>query len=629
MVIMDRSIDILSDISHFMKYAKYIDSLNRRETFQETAVRNMNMHVKSFPLMRDEIEATYKFVFDKKVLPSMRSMQFAGKSIELNNSRIFNCSFLPIDHIDAFSEVMFLLLSGCGVGFSVQRHHVEALPEIKGPRINPNTGKPRRRRYVIGDSIEGWADAVKVLVEAYFYGKSDPDFIFDNIRLKGARLVTSGGKAPGPQPLKDCIHNVRKILDTKPVGSKLRPIEVHDIICYTADAVLAGGIRRAALISLFSFNDSEMLAAKFGHWWEINPQRARANNSAVALRHRIKKREFFDLWEKIKSAESGEPGIYFSNNQDWGANPCVEIGLRPFQFCNLTEINGSNIKSQKELNARCRAAAFIGTLQASYTQFHYLREIWQETTEKDALIGASITGIASGCLDSLDLKEAAQVIIEENKRVAALIGINPATRTTCVKPAGTTSCILGTSSGIHAWHNDYYIRRIRVGKNEPIYAYLAENHPRLVEDDYFKPHVQAVISLPIKAPAGAVLRTESAMEFLARVKRFNEDWVLAGHVSGQNAHNVSATVNIKLDEWESVGNWMWNNRNSFNGLSVLPYSGGTYVQAPFEDCTERDYKRMYRKLTNIDLTAISEEVDNTSTKESLACSGGACELTNF
>ena len=625
----DRSIDILSDISHFMKYAKFIDSLNRRETFAETAERNMNMHIKSFPSLRREIESVYRFVYDKKVLPSMRSMQFAGKSIELNNSRIFNCSFLPIDHIDSFSEIMFLLLSGCGVGFSVQKHHVECLPEIKGPRINPNTGKPRRRRYVIGDSIEGWADAVKVLVEAYFYGKSDPDFIFDNIRPKGARLITSGGKAPGPQPLKDCIHNVRKILDTKPVGSKLRSIEVHDIVCYIADAVLAGGIRRAALISLFSFDDEEMLAAKFGHWWETNPQRARANNSAVALRHRIKKREFFDLWEKIKSAESGEPGIYFSNNQDWGANPCVEIGLRPFQFCNLTEINGSNIRTQKELNARCRAAAFIGTLQASYTQFHYLREIWQETTEKDALIGVSITGIASGCLDYLDLEEAARVVIDENRKIAELIGINPATRTTCVKPAGTTSCILGTSSGIHAWHNDFYIRRVRVGKNEPIYAYLVENHPELIEDDYFKPHIQAVISLPIRSPKNAVLRTESAMDFLARVKRFNEKWVLAGHVSGQNAHNVSATVNIKPDEWQDVGDWMWKNKNSFNGLSVLPYSGGTYVQAPFEDCTESIYRKMYRKLTNINLTDISEEIDNTNIKESLACAGGACEIINF
>jgi ribonucleoside-triphosphate reductase (thioredoxin) len=624
----EKSIQILSDITHFMKYAKYMDHLKRRETFAETTDRNKNMHLKKFPDLSEEIERAYSFVHGKKILPSMRSMQFAGKPVELNNSRIFNCSYLPVDHIDAFSEIMFLLLSGCGVGFSVQRHHVAALPPVKGPRINPNTRKPRKRRYVIGDSIEGWADAVKVLVEAYFYEKSDPEFVFDGIREKGARLMTSGGKAPGPQPLKDCIHNMRKVLDSKGHGEVLSTVEVHDIVCYIADAVLAGGIRRAALISLFSFDDENMRTAKFGSWWEDNPQRARANNSAVALRHRIKKGDFLELWDKIQNSNSGEPGIYFSNNQDWGANPCVEIGLRPFQFCNLVEINGSlPYKNQKEFNEVCRAATLIATLQASYTEFHYLREVWQETTEKDALIGVSITGIASGRLDNFDLTEAANSVIEENKRVAELININPAARTTCVKPAGTTSCILGTSSGIHAWHNDWFIRRIRVGKNEPIYRYLAENHSDLVEDDYFKPHIQAIISLPIRAPKNSVLRTETVMDFLSRVKRFSEEWVLAGHVSGQNAHNVSATVAIKPDEWGKVADWMWKNRSSFNGLAVLPHDGGSYIQAPFEDCSEYMYKKLYTKLEEVDLTKIKEEVDNTDQKGEIACGGGACELT--
>ena len=623
----NKSIQILSDITHFMKYAKYLDSSKRRETYAETVTRNKRMHLKKFPHLAEEIEDAYLYVCNKKVLPSMRSMQFAGKSIELNNSRIFNCAYLPIDHIDSFSEVMFLLLSGCGVGFSVQKHHVLDLPEIKTPRTNPATGKRKSRRYVIGDSIEGWADAVKVLVEAYFYGKSDPEFIFDGIRPKGARLITSGGKAPGPQPLKDCIHNVRKVLDGKVPGEKLSTIEVHDIICYVADAVLAGGIRRAALISLFSFDDEEMRTAKFGNWWEENPQRARANNSAVALRHRIKKDEFLNLWEKIQNSNSGEPAIYFSNNQDWGCNPCVEIGLRSFQFCNLVEINGSHpFKNQEEFIKTCKAASFIATLQASYTDFHYLREAWQETTEREALIGVSITGIASGRLDSFDLKEAAASIVEENKRVAEIININSAARTTCVKPAGTTSCILGTSSGIHAWHSEYFIRRIRVGKNEPIYHYLSKNHPALVEDDYFKSHIQAVISIPIKAPPDSIFRTESAMEFLARVKKFSKEWVHTGHVSGQNGHNVSATVNIKPDEWEDVGRWMWKNRSSFNGLSVLPHDGGTYVQAPFEECTEYMYKKLYSNLEGVDLTQILEEVDNTDQKGEIACGGGACEI---
>jgi ribonucleoside-diphosphate reductase alpha chain len=370
-----------------------------------------------------------------------------------------------------------------------------------------------------------------------------------------------------------------------------------------------------------------MRAAKFGNWWETHPHRARANNSAVALRHRIKKKDFLGLWEKIENSNSGEPGIYFSNNQDWGCNPCVEIGLRPFQFCNLVEINGSvRFKNQKEFNETCKAASLIATLQASYTDFHYLREIWQETTEKDALLGVSITGIASGHLDLLNLRKAAHVVVGENRRVAELIGIKPAARTTCVKPAGTTSCILGTSSGIHAWHNDYFIRRVRVGKNEEIYQYLLENHPDLIEDDFFKPHIQAVISVPIKAPENSILRTESALDFLARVKRFSEEWVLSGHISGQNAHNVSATVNIKTGEWDAVAKWMWKNKRFFNGLSVLPHDGGTYVQPPFEDCTEYMYKKLYTKLEDVDLTRIIEEMDNTDQKGELACAGGACEI---
>tara|TARA_Y100000593_G_scaffold35923_1_gene70137 strand:+ start:222 stop:2099 length:1878 start_codon:yes stop_codon:yes gene_type:complete len=621
-----KSTQILSDITHFMKYAKYMPDKYRREIFSETVDRNKEMHIRRFPELKDQIEEAYTFVHDKKVLPSMRSMQFAGKPIELNNTRIFNCSFLPIDHLDAFSEIMFLLLSGTGVGFSVQKHDVDSLPAIVFPRKNPKTDKYKRRRYVIGDSIEGWSDAVKVLVEAYFYGKSDPDFIYDDIRRKGSRLVTSGGKAPGPQPLKDCIHNIRKVLDAKLPGQKLSSIEAHDIVCYIADAVLAGGIRRAALISLFSFDDEQMRTAKFGKWWELNPQRARANNSAVALRHRVKEHEFKDFWKKVEESKSGEPGIYFSNNQLWGANPCVEIGLRPHQFCNLTEINVSDLEDQEELEARCKAASFIATLQASYTDFHYLREIWKETTEKDALLGVSMTGIASGKIDNMDLTAAANVVIEENKRVADLLGINPAARLTCVKPAGTTSCILGTSSGIHAWHSKFYKRRLRVGKGEVIYGYLAENHPELVEDDYFTPNASAVITIPIKAPDGATTRDESVFNFLQRVKKISTEWVAPGHISGQNSHNVSATVSIKESEWAGVGVWMWMNRNIFNGLSVLPYDGGTYVQAPFEECTEEEYEKLFSLLKSIDLTNIIEYNDETKLQGELACSGGVCEV---
>ena len=479
---------------------------------------------------------------------------------------------------------------------------------------------------MIADSIEGWADAVKVLVKSYFEGGTSYSFDFSDIRAKGARLVTSGGKAPGPQPLKECLIKLQGILDAKEDGDKLSPIEVHDMVCHVADAVLAGGIRRAALISLFSADDEEMIACKSGNWWETNPQRGRANNSAVLIRHKVTKEFFMDLWKRVELSNAGEPGIYLSNDKDWGTNPCCEIALRPFQFCNLCEVNASDIESQDDLMARVRAAAFIGTLQAGYTDFHYLRPVWKRTTEKDALIGVSMTGIGSGTVLGYDMKSAAKAVKEENARVAELIGINRSARTTTVKPAGTTSLALGTSSGIHAWHNDYYMRRIRVGKNEAIYTYLAEYHPELVEDEYFRPHDTAVISIPQKAPDGAILRTESPFALLDRIKKVHLEWVKPGHRSGNNTHNVSATVSLKADEWELAGEWMWENRDHYNGLSVLPYDGGTYTQAPFEDITKDQYEVMLQSLTNIDLTQVIELDDNTDLSGELACAGGACEI---
>jgi len=618
---MELSNKILSDITVYMKYAKFLPTENRRETWEELVTRNKEMHQKKYPHISAEIEEVYKLVYDKKILPSMRSLQFGGKPIEISPNRVYNCAYLPIDHVDAFSETMFLLLGGTGVGFSVQKHHVEALPDIKKP--NPN----RNRRYLVGDSIEGWADAIKMLVESYFGIKSStPVFDFSDIRQKGALLVTSGGKAPGPQPLKDCIHNIKKVLDAKSDGEKLSPIEVHDIICHIADAVLAGGIRRAALISLFSADDNEMISCKSGNWWELNPQRGRANNSAVLLRHKITKEFFLDLWKRIELSGAGEPGIYLSNDKDWGTNPCCEIGLRPYQFCNLCEVNASDIESQEDFETRVKGAAFIGTLQAGYTDFHYLRDVWKRTTEKDGLIGVGMTGIGSGVVLGYDMKLAAKAVKEENERVAKLIGINSAARTTTVKPSGTSSLVLGTSSGIHAWHNDYYIRRIRVGKNEAIYTYLSINHPELVEDELFRPHDTAVISIPQKSPEGSILRYESSFELLERVKKVSQEWIKPGHRSGQNSHNVSATISLKEDEWEYAGEWMWENRKFYNGLSVLPYNGGTYQQAPFEDCDEQTYEKMMKSLKNVDLTKVIELQDNTNLSGEVACAGGACEI---
>jgi ribonucleoside-diphosphate reductase alpha chain len=548
----------------------------------------------------------------------MRSLQFAGKPAEINNARMFNCSFLPVDDFRSFSEAMFLLLSGCGVGFSVQSHHIDKLPEIKIPT--------REKRYLINDSIEGWADAVHMLMKAYLKGGARPRFDFRDIRPKGEQLVTAGGKAPGPEPLKEVLFQVQLILERKQSGEKLTPLECHDILCHLADAVLSGGIRRAALISLFDFDDEEMLTCKFGSWWENSPQRGRANNSAVVMRHKITEDEFMKLWEKVEASNAGEPGFLFSNDKDYGTNPCAEIALRPYQFCNLCEINATDVVDQDDFNARSKAAAFIGTLQASYTDFHYLRDIWKKTTERDALLGVGITGIASGKLDKINLKQGAKAAKDENERVAKLLGINKAARVTTVKPSGTSSLVLGCSSGIHAWHDNHYIRRIRVGKNEAIYTYLSIYHPELVEDDIFKPTQQAVISVPQASPSSAITRAESTFDLLERTKRFNLEWVRAGHRKGENHNNVSCTINVKQGEWAQVGQWVWDNRDTYNAMSFLPEDLGTYKQAPFESITEEQFEKLSVNLHTIDLRNVVEMADNTNLVDQAACAGNNCEI---
>lgn len=611
------STKILSDITIFSKYAKYIPDLNRRESWYEIVDRYKNMMRYKYQSLHKEIEDGINLVRDKKILPSMRALQFAGTPIDRNPSRIYNCAYLPIDDYRAFSEAMFLLLGGTGVGYSIQFAHIDKLPEITKPT--------KTRRYLAGDSIEGWADCIKALIKSYLgYTNAKPIFDLADIRKKGARLVTAGGKAPGPEPLRTCLFHIETILERKENGSKLTPIECHDILCHIANAVLAGGIRRAAMISLFSFDDNEMLAAKSGNWWELNEQRGRANNSAVIVRNRITKEEWLELWKKIEASGSGEPGVYFTNDSNWGTNPCCEIALRPFQFCNLTEVNVSDISSQEDLNKRVRIASFFGTLQAGITDFHYLRDIWKRTTEKEALIGVGMTGIGSSQVLKYNLEEAAKVAKDENKRIADIIKINTAARVCTIKPSGTSSCVLGTSSGIHAWHNNFYLRSIRLGKNEALYIYLSINAPELLEDDFFRPDTQAIVRIPQKAPEESILRTESALDLLERTKKFNLEWIKKGHRSGTNTNNVSATISLKQDDWIQVGEWMWENRNTFNGLSVLPYDNGTYIQAPFEDISEEEFTRRMETLKNIDLTKVVEFDDETQHTQEVACAGGAC-----
>ena len=615
---MDLGLDALSKLTVFSKYAKYIPELKRRETWEEIVERYQQMMIKKYPKLEAQIRETGKFILDKKVLPSMRALQFAGPAAEVNNSRIYNCCYLPIDSIHSFSETMFLLLGGTGVGYSVQKQHVAQLPAVKKP------GK--KRNYLIEDSIMGWADAVKVLMKAYLEGGFMPSFDFRAIRQKGARLVTAGGKAPGPEPLKICLAHIQAILDRKKEGEQLSPLECHDILCHIANSVLAGGIRRSAMISLFSHDDEEMITCKYGNWWETNEQRGRANNSAVLLRGEVGEEEFNALWKRIEASGSGEPGIYWTNNLDWGTNPCCEIALRPYQFCNLCEVNVSDIESQEDLNNRVTAAAFFGSLQAGFTDFHYLRPIWQKTTQRDALLGIGMTGIGSGEILKYNLEAAAHVAKLTNSIISEQIGTNEAARVTCIKPSGTTSLVLGTASGIHAWHAPYYLRTMRFGKNEDVAAYLMVNHPELCEDDVLRPHDTVCVRIPVKAPEGSIFRTETAIDTLERVKKFSTEWVKAGHNTGDNTHNVSATVSIKNDEWPIVGEWMWDNREFYNGLSVLNYDNGSYVQAPFENITKEQYKERISMLKTLDLSKVIEFDDSVDFGQVSACSGSQCEI---
>jgi len=596
-------------------------------------------------------------------------------------------------------------------------------------------------------------------MKCYLVGGFHPKFDFRAIRPKGTRLITAGGKAPGPEPLKICLAHIEAILERKKAGERLSPLECHDILCHIANAVLAGGIRRSSLLALFSKDDEEMLTCKFGNWAELNEQRGRCNNSCVLDRNTTTEEEFKHLWKRIEASGSGEPGILWTWDTELGVNPCCfagdskilthegykpikecvgdntlfinkngktvtgevwsvgvkevvevtlsnnvkfrctpdhrfmsacgttveainlyeqflhpftsidnpccteaprvvsvekledkeevfdfslndeehwgvvegviahncEISLRPYSFCNLCEINVSNITSQADLEERVSTAAMFGTLQAGFTDFYYLRDVWKTTTEEDALLGIGMTGIASGEINKYDLKKAANTAIVVNKTVSEMIGINQAARVTCVKPAGTTSILLGCSSGIHAWHNDFYLRTIRFGKNEPIAIYLMTYHPELCEDDFLRPKDTICVRIPIKAPDGAILRTESPINLLERIKKFSLEWIKPGHISGVNTNNVSATISIDK-EWEEVGQWMWDNREVYNGLSVFPYFGSNFTQAPFENITEEEYNKRVATLKDIDLTLVYESDDNVDFGQIPACAGGACEI---
>lgn len=617
---MNQSNKLLSNVTAFRTYAKYLSHLGRRESLEETINRNMLMHLDRFPHLSKDIVKAYQRVHSLQVMPSMRGLQFGGEAVLKNNIRQYNCSFIHMKDVRAFGEILFLLLSGTGVGYSVQRIHTEELPIVQTPK--------EEGEFLVHDSIEGWAQALDTLMESYFFRRIRPKFNFSSIREKGSYLVTTGARAPGPEPLRRMLEMVEAHLKAA-TGRKLKDIEIHDLNCIIADCVLAGGIRRAAMISLFDRNSESMLKSKHGSWWEKHAYRARANNSAVLPRSEVTQEEFFHVYKMCIDSNSGEPGIFWTNDVNIGTNPCSEISLNSNQFCNLTTINQTGVKDKRDFLNRVYAATLIGTMQAAYTDFPYIRPIWKETTEREALLGVSFTGIAdaSNQITQEWLQEAAALVLDINQKYAKKLGINIATRTTAIKPEGTASCVLGSSSGIHARHSNHYLRRIRMNKDDALTRYLKSVIPDLVEDDVFST-TGVVVTIPQESPKGSIVReNETAFSLLDRTLSYHKNWIQPGHRSGANTHNVSVTISYKQEEIEELRHRLWESRNNYTGISLLPFDGGNYQQAPFEECSKETYEQYSKLVSEIDLKNVREMEDNTTRVENLACAGGVCEIS--
>lgn len=653
----------VSDYIHLSKYARYLPEEQRRELYTETVTRVREMHRRKFahvPGLDEDICWAFDQVLEKRALPSMRSMQFGGAAAEAINNRIYNCTFSFVDRPRVFAEAMFLLLCGSGVGYSVQFEHVEKLPAL-GYVDEDNVV-----HHTVADSIEGWADALDALVTSYIQGYNI-EFNYSLVRKKGSPLKLSGGKAPGHRKLKESLERIRSILHGAQ-GRKLRPIECHDMLCHAADAVLSGGIRRSAMICLFSLDDSEMVYAKTGTWWKHHPWRQNANNSVMLKRDEVKQKQFHRIIQMTK--EWGEPGFYFCSDFDYGTNPCAEIGLNckltitedvlqlleqraargkalpavklgetitGWAFCNLCEINAAMFKSIEDFERAARAATIIGTLQASYTEMAYLGWPSEVIAEREALLGIGMTGMLDAPHISCDAgfqRDIAAKVKYWNAEYAAKIGIRPAARTTCVKPSGTTSLELGcVGSGHHAHHARRYIRRVTADELENVFQSFRSVNPHMCVK---KPDGKWVIEFPVEAPEGAILKEDvNALSFLEMVKSTQQNWVLPGtadeSISPGLTHNVSNTIHVKPDEWDAVEAYIWENRFFFTGVSLIAATADKeYAFAPNEaivtEADETRYNQLIANYVPVDYTAFFEAEDGTNLTGEQACANGACEI---
>ena len=619
------------------RYSRFLDDKGRREHWEETVARYFNFMEKHLqdkhqyalsPALRHELEQA---VLNLEVMPSMRSIMTAGDALERQNIAGYNCSYLPIDDPKAFDEAMYILLCGTGVGFSVEQKYVNKLPEIPEKLYDSNTV------VVVKDSKEGWAKALRQVI-ALLYAGEIPKWDVSAVRPAGTRLKTFGGRASGPEPLVELFkYVVAKFKGA--VGRKLHTIECHDILCKIGEVVVVGGVRRSAMISLSDLGDDRMAHAKAGNWWDGNGQRALANNSAV---YEVKPDvgQFMREWSNIYESHSGERGIfnrYASENQaskngrrslgkEWGTNPCSEIILRPYQFCNLSSVIVRNSDDMDRLRNKVRLATILGTFQSTLTHFPYLRKIWQTNTEEERLLGVSMTGILDNPLLNsaydLDLpkrlEELKNVAIDTNARFADDLGIPVSSAITCVKPEGTVSQLTGTASGIHPQHSQFYIRRVRSDNKDPLTNFLkSQGFP--AEPCVMKPDSTTVFSFPQKVGEGAVLREDlSAVEHLDLWLVFQKHWC---------EHKPSVTISVNESEWPKVGAWTWEHFDEVTGVSYLPYDGGTYRQAPYEEINEAEYVKLASEMPKfIDWDAFMEGTDNVEGVQTLACVAGICEL---
>ena len=620
---------------HTSRYARWLDDEGRRESWSETVERYMDNLVRPVAGNDSYVNQIRDAILSLEVMPSMRAMMTAGPALTRDNTAGYNCSYLPVDDPKSFDEAMFILLCGTGVGFSVERQYISKLPEVPDAIFNSET------TIVVKDSKEGWAKAYRQLLALLWSGEV-PRWDVSKVRPAGARLKTFGGRASGPAPLVELFQfTINKFLEAR--GRKLSSIECHDIMCKIGEVVVVGGVRRSAMISLSNLSDDRMRHAKSGQWWENNGQRALANNS-VSYTEKPDAETFMREWTALIESKSGERGIFNrvasvkqagkngrrDTNYEFGTNPCSEIILRPYQFCNLTECVIRATDTIEDLERKVRLATILGTIQSTYTKFPYLRKVWQKNTEEERLLGVSLTGIMDNPLTTTSnhglektLEHLKNVAISTNAEWAERLGIPVAAAITCVKPSGTVSQLVDSASGIHARHSPYYIRTVRGDNKDPLTQFMIDQGiPN--EPDVMKPDSTTVFSFPVKSPAGSVTRNDmSAIEQLELWLAYQRGWC---------EHKPSVTISVRDCEWVEVGAFVYKHFDEMSGVSFLPHSDHTYQQAPYQDCGKSDYEMLLSIMPDsVDWSKLSEyeQEDNTSGSQTLACSGDSCEIVDL